>query len=97
MKNSICAEKFTFTSVPGQNETNNYNCQSQECEVELKASKSSKENHSNKFLETMSQVDLLSRLYEQLTASGSVKEFLSIVHNTAEGHLPIHNICVQSF
>ena len=75
MKNSICAEKFTFTSVPVQNETNNYNCQSQECEVELKASKSRKENHSNKFLETMSQVDLLSRLYEQLTASGSVKDF----------------------
>ena len=69
MKNSICAEKFTFTSVPVQNETTNYNCQCQECEVELKACKNRKENYSNKFLETMSQVDLFSRLYEQLTAS----------------------------
>ena len=75
MKNSICDEKFTSTSVPVQNETIDYNCQSQECEVELKACKSRKENHSNKFLETMSQVDLLSRPYEQLTASWICKGF----------------------
>ena len=50
-----------------------------------------------KFIETMSEVDILGRLYEKLNVSGSVKDFMSIVHNIAEGHLPIENTCVQSF
>ena len=96
--NSLCAETFTFTSFPSQIERNISKCQSQQSEAHLKESKFRSEKNTMKFIQTMSEVDMLGRLYEKLNASGSVKDFMSIVHNIAEGHLPIEkHMCSEFF
>ena len=60
--NSLCAEMFTFTSFPSQIERNISKCQSQESEAHLKESKFRSEKNTMKFIETMSEVDMLGRL-----------------------------------